>query len=274
MSSAPSRRMKYVRLSSSGLKVSQIILGCIAYGLSSWKAWTLDEEETINHIKFALLFVPRFADDRTQGYSNGMSEVVLRNAIRALLLPREEILVMIKVRCPLRLCHRFDYETPIAETMQALHDVVKAGYVRYYSLVYREEEREMMPSLKHFGLGSIPWSLLGRGALARPTAKTLDAESKPLREATDDIPAAMYFRLGAGNSGVVDRSWQKKRDVSMAQIALAWLMAKDGVTAPIVGTSSLASLVDLLRAVDVKLTEEEIKYLEEPYEPMNIFMYN
>ncbi|KAI0055139.1 Aldo/keto reductase [Artomyces pyxidatus] len=193
-------------------------------------------------------------------------------------------------------CHRFDKETPVEETMQALHDVVQAGYVRYigmsscwayqfhqmqnyaishnltpfismqnhYSLVYREEEREMMPTLEHFGVGSIPWSPLARGALTRPLGeRTLRADN--------DIWHDTYLKEPS-NQAVVNRVEEiaKKHSVSMAQISLAWVMAKDVVSAPIVGTTSLDKLKDLLGALQVKLTEEDIKYLEEPYKPTAI----
>ncbi|KAJ7692625.1 Aldo/keto reductase [Mycena rosella] len=353
----PSRRVKYVRLGSSGLKVSQIILGCMSYGSSEWKAWALDEDETVKHIKFAYdAGIQTF--DTANAYSNGMSEVVLGKAIQRLQLPREEIVVMTKVfgsvgktvnvnamelflagpdncgyvnqhglsrkhifdsvKASLKRLqldyidvlqvHRFDYETPIEETMQALHDVVKAGHVRYlgmsschawqfhvmqnyaithdltpfismtnqYSLVYREEEREMMPSLKHFGVGSIPWSTLARGALSRPVPVGTDSEKQTLREATDDIPASTYFALGAGTKDVVNRVEEiaKKYGATMSQISLAWVMAKDGVTAPVVGTTSLEKLDDLLGALEIKLSTEDMTYLEEPYKPMKIFLYN
>ncbi|KAI0365126.1 Aldo/keto reductase [Pilatotrama ljubarskyi] len=193
-------------------------------------------------------------------------------------------------------CHRFDYDTPIEETMQALHDVVKAGYVRYigmsschayqfmqmqnyaishgltpfismqnhYSLAYREEEREMFPVLKLFGVGSIPWSPLARGLLTRP----LDASSK---RGNSDMFIGQYKNHSATQT-IVNRVEElaKKKGAKMAQVALAWILAKPGVSAPIVGTTSLANLEDLLGALDVKLTEEEIKYLEEPYQPLPI----
>ncbi|KAJ7632044.1 aryl-alcohol dehydrogenase [Mycena rosella] len=356
-SPTPSRRVKYGRLGNSGLKVSEIILGCMSYGSSGWRPWTLDEEDAIKHIKYAYdAGIQTF--DTANMYSNGMSEVVLGNAIRKLQLPREEIVVMTKVRHPVgktidvnplelflagpdnrgyvnqhglsrkhilasvqdslrRLqldyidllhCHRFDYDTPIAETMQALHDVVQAGYVRYigmsschawqcasrhaklrnqhnltpfcamqnhYNLLYREEEREMMPSLKHFGVGSIPWSPLARGALTRP-ASTAGTEIKTLRQGTDELPPDTYFRMGAGSTDIVNRVEEvaRKHGATMAQVSLAWLMAKEGVTAPIVGTTSLEKLEDLLGALDVKLTAEDMKYMEEPYKAMEIFMYN
>ncbi|CDO77776.1 hypothetical protein BN946_scf185041.g8 [Trametes cinnabarina] len=192
-------------------------------------------------------------------------------------------------------CHRFDYDTPIEETMQALHDVVKAGYVRYigmsscyayqfhqmqnyaithnltpfismqnhYSLIYREEEREMFPTLKHFGVGSIPWSPLGRGLLTHP----LNTET--LRSKTDKY--LQIYKIPA-IPAIVGRVEElaKKKGVSMAQIATAWILSKPGVTAPIIGTTSLKNLEDILGALDVKLTEDEIKYLEEPYQPVPI----
>ncbi|EIW61070.1 aryl-alcohol dehydrogenase [Trametes versicolor FP-101664 SS1] len=196
-------------------------------------------------------------------------------------------------------CHRFDYNTPIEETMQALHDVVKAGYVRYigmsscwayqfqqmqnyaithhltpfismqnqYSLVYREEEREMFPTLKLFGVGSIPWSPLARGLLTRP----LDAASK---RAQSDWIIDKY--KNEATVTIVSRVEEiaKKRKISMAQVAIAWILSKPGVSAPIVGTTSLANLEDILKGVDVKLTEEELKALEEPYQPVPVFGHN
>ncbi|KAK7018253.1 Aldo-ket-red domain-containing protein [Favolaschia claudopus] len=193
-------------------------------------------------------------------------------------------------------CHRFDYNTPIEETMQALHDVVQQGLVRYvgmsscfawqcksdyaitnnltpfismqnhYNMLYREEEREMFPTLKHFGVGSIPWSSIARGALSRP----LSQQSK--RSETDLFTANNYIRTD-GNKEIVNRVEEiaKKRGVSMARVAVAWVLSKDGVSAPIVGTTSLANLTDIIGAIDVKLTEEEIKSLEEPYTPLPVF---
>ncbi|KAI8974167.1 Aldo/keto reductase [Trametes punicea] len=192
-------------------------------------------------------------------------------------------------------CHRFDYDTPIEETMQALHDVVQAGYVRYigmsscyayqfhqmqhyaithnltpfismqnhYNLIYREEEREMFPTLKHFGVGSIPWSPLGRGLLTKP----LNTET--VRSKTDHYLKIYNIPF---IPAVVERveELSKKKGASMAQIATAWILSKPGVTAPIIGTTSLKNLEDIIGALDVKLTEDEIKYLEEPYQPVPI----
>ncbi|KAJ3560186.1 hypothetical protein NP233_g11002 [Leucocoprinus birnbaumii] len=183
-------------------------------------------------------------------------------------------------------CHRFDPETPIEETMQALHDVVKAGHVRYigmsscyawqyyainnkltpfismqnhYNLVYREEEREMFPTLKYFGVGSIPWSPLARGLLTRPlTSDTTRGQSDRLikgysaSESTEKIIKSV-------------EELAENKGVSMAQVALAWVLHREGVSAAIVGTTSLDNLHDLIDAIEVKLTEEEMKSLEEFY---------
>ncbi|KZP03467.1 Aldo/keto reductase [Athelia psychrophila] len=192
-------------------------------------------------------------------------------------------------------CHRFDNETPIEETMQALHDVVQAGHARYigmsscwawqfhamqnyaiahnltpfismqnhYSLAYREEEREMMPTLKHFGVGSMPWSPLARGLLTRP----LGAQAATKRGAVDRI-IHRYTQFD-GDKEIVNRveALAKQKNASMAQVALAWVMQKDGVTAPIVGTTSLENLRDLVGAVHLELSAEEVKSLEEMYQP-------
>ncbi|KAG6835117.1 hypothetical protein H0H93_004660, partial [Arthromyces matolae] len=178
--------------------------------------------------------------------------------------------------------HRFDYETPIEETMQALHDVVKAGYMQnyaithkltpfismqnHYNLLYREEEREMFPTLKLFGVGSIPWSPLARGMLTRPL------KDQTLRGDTDWFISR--YSQAAGTSDVVQRVEElaTKKGLSMAQISVAWMLSKEneGVTAPIVGTTSLKNLEEIIDAVNIRLTEEEIKFLEEPYKPQAV----
>jgi len=192
-------------------------------------------------------------------------------------------------------CHRFDKETPIEETMQALHDVVKAGYVRYigmsscwawqfhvmqnyaithnltpfismqnhHSLIYREEEREMMPTLKHFGVASIPWSPLARGLLCRPWDGTAT------KRAQTDAFLNIYSKAEP-TQDIVKRveELSKKKNVSMAQIAIAWSFTK--TVAPIVGTTSIKNLQEMIDAVKIELTDEEIKYLEEPYVPVAI----
>ncbi|KAJ7906908.1 NADP-dependent oxidoreductase domain-containing protein [Mycena leptocephala] len=317
---ATPRKMKYVRLGNSGLKVSRIILGCMSYGDPKWGgSWVLPEEEGAKHIKAAYdagintfdtanpcpcalpaygtkLFLAvsktdtseailRIPDLDAAGYVNqyGLSRKYIfdsvKHSLRRLDLDYIDVLQ----------CHRFDPNTPIEETMQALHDVVKAGYVRYigmsscyawqyyaitnkltpfismqnhYSLLYREEEREMFPTLKHFGVGSIPWSPLARGALTRPLSS---GQSK--RSETDWLSANFYASSSAGKE-IVNRVEEiaKKRGISMAQVAVAWVF----VSAPIVGTTSLANLADIIGAIHVQLTEEEIKSLEEPYQPMAV----
>ncbi|GLB41393.1 putative aldo keto reductase [Lyophyllum shimeji] len=339
------KSMPYVRLGKSGLKVSKIILGCMTYGSPEWAhggSWVLGEEQALEHIKAAYDGGIN-AFDTANLYSDGLSEVILGNAIKKYNLPREEIVVLTKIFFPVarapesiispktpqtypyvnqqglsrkhifdavkaslkRLqldyidvlqCHRFDPETPIEEAMQALHDVVQAGYVRYigmsscwawqfhamqnyaiqnrltpfismqnhYNLAYREEEREMLPTLKHFGVGSIPWSPLARGLLTRPNAQA----EKTTRETSD--PYQKGYQVSPGVVDAVE-ALAKKKGVSMAQIALAWLMHKEGVTAPIVGTTSLDKLKELIDAVHIKLTEEEMKELEKEYKPQPIF---
>ncbi|KAH8998399.1 Aldo/keto reductase [Lactarius akahatsu] len=190
-------------------------------------------------------------------------------------------------------CHRFDYNTPVEEVMQALHDVVQKGWARYigmsscwawqfhqmqnyainnrltpfismqnhYNLIYREEEREMMPTLKHFGISSIPWSPLARGALTHPLGeRTVRADNDNWHDTYLKEPS---------NQEVVKRVEEiaKKRGASMAQISLAWTLTKEIVSAPIIGTTSLDKLKDLIDAVDIKLSDAEVKYLEEPYRP-------
>ncbi|KAG8718848.1 hypothetical protein FRC09_012005 [Ceratobasidium sp. 395] len=345
--SSPAKKMPYVRLGQSGLKVSKIILGTMSYGDPKWQGWVLPEEEGIKHIKAAYdLGIQTF--DTANVYSNGLSEIVLGKAIKQHSLPRDEIVVMTKVYFTVaptidvawanaadypnqnglsrkqgphqetyqhifesvkhsleRLqldyvdvlqCHRFDNDTPIAETMQALHDVVKAGYARYigmsscyawqfhamqnyainnnltpfismqnhHSLVYREEEREMLPTLKHFGVGIIPWSPLARGFLTKPL------DTKSTRSETDQW-RDHYKTAHPGNLEIVKRVEEiaKKHGVTMAQIATAWSLTK--VTAPIVGTTNLKNLEELAAAVHIKLSDEDIKALEEPYGPQPIF---
>ncbi|KAG8781888.1 hypothetical protein FRC12_021422 [Ceratobasidium sp. 428] len=336
--SSPAKKMPYVRLGQSGLKVSKIILGMMSYGSPDWDAWVLGEEEGMKHIKAAYdMGIQTF--DTANVYSNGLSEVILGKAIKEYNFPRDEIVVMTKVfftvgpsvddgmtgaaNYPNRnglsrkhifesikhslerlqldyvdvlQCHRFDNDTPIAETMQALHDVVQAGYARYigmsscyawqfhamqnyainnkltpfismqnhHNLVYREEEREMFPTLKHFGVGIIPWSPLARGFLTKP----LGMEST--RSETDRW-RNHYETAHPGNVEIVKRVEEvaKKHGATMAQIATAWSLTK--VTAPIVGSTKLKNIEELVAAVHIKLTDEDIKTLEEPYGPQAVF---
>lgn len=314
----------------------------MSYGTPVWQGWVLPEEQGIEHIKAAYDGgINTF--DTANVYSNGLSEVILGNAIKKYNLPRDEIVIMTKLfftvdRAPetiippktkenysyvnqrglsrkhifdsvaaslkrLQLdyidvlqCHRFDPETAIEETMQALHDVVQSGYVRYlgmsscwawqfsamqnyaiqnhltpfismqnhYNLMYREEEHEMMPTLKHFGVGSVPWSPLARGLLTRPSSQ----QGQTTRETTD-----RYLKGYSFNPSIVDsvEAIAIKKNVSMAQIATAWLLNKEGVTAPIVGTTSLDKLKELIDAVHITLTDEEMKELEQHYRAQGVF---
>ncbi|KAI9566783.1 NADP-dependent oxidoreductase domain-containing protein [Boletus coccyginus] len=335
------RKIPYVRLGNSGLKVSKIILGTMQYGDKGWQEWVLGEEEAVEHIKAAYeAGIQTF--DAADTYSSGYSEVILGRAIKRLNLPRDEIVVMSKVSLvvgreyssnvvagtnqenpdqngyvnqrglsrkhilvgvkkslerlqldyvDLLQCHRFDEETPIEETMQALHDVVKAGYARYigmsscwayqyyaitnkltpfismqnhYSLLYREEEREMFPTLKMFGVGSIPWSPLARGALTRPLGEQSN-------RGQNDWFIGNYATASSYEK-IINRVEEvaAKKGVSMAQVAIAWILTKDGVSAPVVGTTSLANLHDIIASIDVKLSAEEIRYLEEEYKPTSV----
>ncbi|KAF8603566.1 Aldo/keto reductase [Ceratobasidium sp. AG-I] len=331
-SAAPAKKMQYVRLGKSGLKGSRIILGMMSYGDPRWQGWVLGEEEGIAHVKAAYdMGIQTF--DTANLYSNRPSEVILGKAIKQLILPRDEIVVMTKLwgavgrsfgvvsavlseaelhqngyhifesvkhslgRLQLDYldvlqCHRFDPTTPIEETMQALHDVVQAGYVRYigmsscyawqfhamqnyaiankltpfilmqnhYSLTYREKEREMMPTLKLFGVGSIPWSPLARGRLARPLAQ------QSFREQND--PYMKYLNQYSDMEAQINNRVEeiaKSRGISMAQVAMAWVLSKDVASAPIVGTTSLKNLEDIAGAIHITLSGDEIKRLEELY---------
>ncbi|KAG1822895.1 aryl-alcohol dehydrogenase [Suillus subaureus] len=297
--------MPYVRLGNSGLKVSKIILGTMQYGTSEWQDWALGEEEANIHIKAALprdkivvyRVVGRTPSERLSkpgvrpdqlGYVNqrGLSRkhifASIKKSLERLQLDYVDVLS----------CNRFDTETPIEETMQALHDVVQAGYVRYigmsscwayqyyaitnhltpfismqnhHNLIYREEEREMFPTLKMFGVGCIPWSPLARGLLTRPLGE------KTVRGKSDS--AINSYVQHESDKDIMSRLEEvaKKKGASMAQIALAWSMAQNIVTALIVGTTSLKHLQDLLGAINITLTAEECKYLEGPYQPKSVF---
>ncbi|KAI8303834.1 hypothetical protein K4K59_013137 [Colletotrichum sp. SAR11_240] len=282
--SKPAPKMPYVRLGKSGLKVSRLILGMATYGTKKDVAWRIEEEEALQHLKSAWeLGFNTF--DTSNFYCNGISEEILGKFLKT--VPHYIDVLQL---------HRFDYETPIEETMSALHDVVKAGYVRYigisscwawqfhamqnyalnnnltpfvncqnlYNLLYREEEREMMPLLKYLGVGSTPWSPLARGHLARPLSRAYET----VRSTSD-----AYH-----DEGLLGAEWEKevnrrveqlaeKRGYNMAQIGLAWVLHKDAVAAPIVGVSKIERFEETLAALEIELSEEEIKFLEEPYQP-------
>ncbi|MCC3160793.1 aldo/keto reductase [Hymenobacter sp. 15J16-1T3B] len=319
--------MEYTRLGRTGLKVSRICLGCMTYGepTDRWP-WALREEESRPFIKQALELGINFFDT-ADVYSNGASEEVLGRAIRDM-AKRDELVIATKVYNPMgpdpnnrglsrkhimaaidaslkRLgtdyvdlyqIHRWDYHTPIEETLEALHDVVKAGKVRYlgassmyawqfaqalyladkhnwtrfvsmqphYNLVYREEEREMLPLCQDQQIGVIPWSPLARGLLS---GKRRREGNETERARTDAFAKSLYSR--DDDFQVADRVTElaEARGLPAAQIALAWLLAKPAVTAPIVGASKPGHLQDAVAALQVKLTGQEIKRLEELYQP-------
>jgi len=319
--------MIYVNLGNTGLKVSRICLGMMTYGTSQWRDWVLNEEASRPFVQKALEAGINFFDTADM-YSEGVSEEVTGRALRDF-AKRDEIVVATKVYNPMgprpnqrglsrkhilhgidasltRLgmdyvdlyqIHRFDTETPIEETMEALHDVVKAGKARYigassmytwqfasmqfaaekhgwtkfvsmqnhYNLVYREEEREMNPFCVETGVGLIPWSPLARGFLAGN--RTADKAAGTTRARTDIYAHQMYYE--ASDFATVDRvsALAKQRGVTNAEIALGWMLHKPGIAAPIVGASKMYQLEDALKAVDVKLSDDEIKNLEEGYQP-------
>lgn len=327
--------MQYVRLGNTGLKVSRLCFGTMTYGAKSWREWVLEEHDSKVFYKRAWEAGINFYDTANI-YSLGVCEEITGRALRDL-GKRDERVIATKVYNPmgkhvngkglsrkhimdqvdaslrrlgtdyidLYIIHRWDYETPIEETMTALHDVVKAGKARYigassmyawqfakaqhvakinnltpfvsmqnhYNLVYREEEREMIPQCVDQGIAVTPWSPLARGFLAgnrRPSDRQENANTETLRAKTDDIAQRMYYN--DGDFAIVDRvvEMAKKRGVAPAQIAMAWMLHKPFVTAPIIGASKMEQLDQLLAAMDVKLDSAEIKHLEEPYQPHRI----
>ena len=325
--------MDYVTLGKTGLKVSRICLGCMTYGepargelKGGRHAWALDEQESQPFLRQALDLGINFFDTANV-YSSGASEEVLGRFLKAN-VRRESVVIATKVHGVMRdepngsglsrksiffeldeslrrlgtdyvdlyQIHRWDYETPIEETLEALHDLVKSGKVRYigassmyawqftkalyladlrgwtrfvsmqnhYNLLYREEEREMLPLCQAEGIGVIPWSPLARGRLARPwqTERTKRFE-------TDQFGMKLYSQTQEADRRIVDRLGEVsgQRGVARAQVALAWLLSQPGTTAPLVGASQPHHLHDAIAAVSLRLSPEEISVLEEPYVP-------
>jgi len=319
--------MNYTNLGKTGLKVSRICLGCMSYGLKEEREWGLDEEQGRPFIKRALELGINFFDTANM-YGTGRSEEVLGRALHDF-TKRDEVVVATKVYFPMRSdvnggglsrkaimteidhslrrlgtdyvdlyqIHRWDYDTPIEETLEALHDVVKSGKVRYigassmfawqfckalyladlhdwtrfvsmqphYNLLNREEEREMLPLCLAEGIGVLPWSPLARGRLAR----AWETQPSTVRGQTDEYGKKLYSRTENLDKQVVDCLGEiaKARGISRAEIALAWLLHKPTVTAPIVGATKLHHLEEAVAAVDVKLSDAEIDALEAPYVP-------
>jgi aryl-alcohol dehydrogenase (NADP+) len=319
--------MEYVNLGRTGLKVSRICLGMMTYGASKWRAWVLDEPESRPFVKRALeLGINYF--DTADIYSLGVSEEVLGRAIKEY-SRREDVVIATKVCLPMgpglnqsglsrvhifdsidaslrRLgtdhvdlyqIHRYDPTTPLEETMEALHDVVKAGKARYigassmrayqfvrsqyladrhgwtrfvtmqnhYNLVYREEEREMVPFCREEGIGLLPWSPLARGFLTGRNVR--GSQDETIRGQTDQFAHAMYYQ--PADYDVVDRVIElaNRRGVKPAQVALAWLLHQPAVTAPIIGASKMNHLEEAVAALEIHLSAEELASLEEPYKP-------
>ena len=321
--------MQIVNLGRTGLKVSRLCLGTMTYGTPQWRPWILNEEQSRPFIREALESGINFFDTANM-YSSGVSEEVVGRALRDF-AKRDEVVIATKVFFPvgkdrhpndrglsrkhimtaidaslqrlgtdyidLYQIHRWDYDTPIEETVEALHDVVKSGKARYvgassmhafqfakalhvaelrnwthfvsmqnhYNLIYREEEREMLPLCVDEGIAVIPWSPLARGFLAGN--RTREGFGETIRAKTDDYGQRLYYQ--DSDFEVVERASAvaKKRGVETIQVALAWLLSKPAVTAPIVGASKPGQLKALVDAVELKLDEEEIKSLEECYKP-------
>jgi aryl-alcohol dehydrogenase-like predicted oxidoreductase len=316
--------MRYVNLGATGLRVSRICLGMMSYGKHESREWTLDEKGAEPIVRRAVEGGITFFDT-ADVYNGGQSEVITGKLLRKLFEMREEYVVATKVNgqtmpgengrglsrkhimasidaslqrleldyVDLYQIHRWDPRTPIGETMDALHDVVRAGKARYigassmyawqfakaqavastrfvsmqnhYNLVYREEEREMIPQCLDQGVAVLPWSPLARGLLAGN--RTRGGERLTTRANTDAFADSLY--KPETDFAVVDRATEVagRRGVPSAQLALAWLLQKPGVTAPIVGATKLEHLDDALAAEKLTLSEAEVSELEEPYVP-------
>jgi aryl-alcohol dehydrogenase-like predicted oxidoreductase len=316
--------MNYTNLGRTGLRISRLCLGMMSFGRHGSRAWALDEAAAEPIVRRAVEDGIIFFDT-ADVYNGGESEVVTGRLLRKLFGMREEYVVATKVHgrtmpgengrglsrkhilasidaslerlgldyVDLYQIHRWDRATPIAETMEALHDVVKAGKARYigassmygwqfakaqrvaqtsfvsmqnhYNLIYREEEREMIPQCIDQGVGVLPWSPLARGRLAG--SQTSSGEPRTTRANTDPFRDSLY--KPELDSPVIERLAEiaAERGVPPAQVALAWLLHKPGVTAPIVGTTKLEHVGDALAAEALTLSDDEIERLEEPYVP-------
>jgi len=319
--------MEYIRFGNTGMKVSCICLGCMSYGDPAKRYdWALDKEQSRPYIQRALEQGINFFDT-ADVYSLGMSEVILGRALKDFAY-RDEVVVATKVYQPMgpgpnerglsrkhilsaidaslqRLemdyvdlyqIHRWDYDTPIEETMEALHNVVRAGKARYigasamyawqfakaqhtanlhgwtrfvsmqphYNLIYREDEREMLPLCQDQKIAVIPFSPLARGWLTRKPSKE---QNETLRAQTDTITKQRYER--EDNIAIVEKvsALAEARGLPMAQVALAWVLSKPFVTAPIIGATKPHHLEDAIASLSIQLTPEEIQQLEEPYRP-------
>ncbi len=321
--------MEYVSLGRTGLKVSRLCLGMMTYGSSSWREWVRPEADARCVITRAIEHGVNFFDTADM-YSLGLSEEILGRAVKDL-TQRDQVVIATKVYFPtgdgpndrglsrkhlfdaidaslrrlgldhvdLYQIHRYDPDTPLEETLEALDDIVRAGKARYlgassmfawqfaralytadqrgwtrfvamqnhYNLVYREEEREMLPLCRTEGVGIIPWSPLARGFLAGTRRPQSERWGITDRARSDDFAHQLYY--ADTDFRVVERvnALAARRELTPAQIALAWLLRQPGVTAPIVGVSKLEQLDQLVAAVDVALDDDECAGLEELYTP-------
>jgi 1-deoxyxylulose-5-phosphate synthase len=319
--------MRYRKLGTTGLDVSPICLGCMSYGISDRgnHAWTLSEDESRPHIQRAVEAGINFFDTANV-YSDGTSEEIVGRAL-ADFARRDEIVLATKVHGQMRpgpngrglsrkaimteidnslrrlgtdyvdlyQIHRWDHRTPIEETMEALHDVVKAGKAlhigassmwawqfakaqhvaerngwttfatmqNHYNLLYREEEREMLPLCADQGVGVIPWSPLARGKLTR------DLDESTARQDTDEFGKTLY---GSANTEIIAEvaAIAADRGVSRAQVALAWVSRNPTVSAPIIGATKQQHLDDAIASLDLVLTDDEVARLESPYTPQPV----
>ncbi|NGY84994.1 aldo/keto reductase [Bacillus megaterium] len=326
--------MEYVKLGNTGLDVSRLCLGCMSFGVAERWAhkWVLDEERSRPIIKKALELGINFFDT-ANWYADGTSEEIVGRALKDY-ANRDEIVIATKVYFPMhegpnsaglsrkaimseidkslsRLgtdyvdlyqIHRWDYHTPIEETMEALHDVVKSGKVRYIgassmhawqflkanhvaekngwtkfvsmqnhlNLLYREEEREMLPLCKEEKIGVIPWSPLAKGRLTR------NWEEATHRSENDEIGKNFFPISSESDRKVVERVAElaEKRGVPRAQIALAWVLQKEPITSPIIGATKMSHLEDAVGALSISLKPEEIEFIEEPYVPHPVLGFN
>lgn len=322
--------MQYVNLGKTGMKVSRLCLGMMTYGTPQWRDWVLTEEEGRPFIQRALEAGINFFDTADM-YSLGVSEEVTGRALRDF-ARRDEVIIATKVFNPMsddpnaqglsrkhildsidaslrRLgtdyvdlyqIHRWDYNTPIKETMETLNDVVRAGKARYigassmytwqfaqaqytadlhgwtrfvsmqnhYNLVYREEEREMIPFCIDQGIGVIPWSPLARGFLAGN--RTRDKSGETARSKSDGLAHNYYY--SDADFVIVDRVAELagQHGCANAQVALAWMLHKPYVTCPIIGASKMKHLEEAIAALDITLSQDEIAFLEDPYQPHRV----
>jgi aryl-alcohol dehydrogenase-like predicted oxidoreductase len=322
--------MDYRKLGNTGLDISPLCLGCMTFGVPDRgpHEWTLDEEKSRPIIRHAVEAGINFFDTANV-YSDGTSEEIVGRALKDF-IPRDEAVIATKVHgrmhkgpngaglsrkaimaqidaslarlgtdyVDLYQIHRFDYDVPIEETLEALHDVVKAGKARYIgassmyawqfatmlhvaeqngwtrfvtmqnylNLLYREEEREMLPLCESEGVGVIPWSPLARGRLTR------EWDTATERSETDKFGKTLYAKTGDADRKVVDAvaAIAEARGVPRAQIALAWVLDRPEVSAPIIGASKINHLDDAIAALDITLTDDEIERLESPYIPHDV----